>query len=119
MNEPQIINYKNKQVVFLDYSKLKTQKDIIELIDKGSEYIKNQPKKSVLSLIDANNMHFNRTIKNYLQFNVRENSPYVKRTAVYGISGLLSIMFNGLLEFSKRDIKTFNSKEEALEYLIG
>lgn len=64
-------------------------------------------------------MFFNNDLKKYFEQKVKGNAPYVKSSAVIGMTGLISIMYNAFVSMTGRNIKSFKSKEEALEYLVS
>ncbi|MFA9389845.1 MAG: hypothetical protein ACERKD_08550 [Prolixibacteraceae bacterium] len=119
MRKPEIITYKGKTIVFLDYSNLKTSNEIIALIDEGSTLIRSKPVNSVLSMVSVQNMYFNNEVRNALQENVKMNNPHVKKSVVYGLNGLISVMYNSFIKFTGRNMKSVKTKEEALEYLVS
>lgn len=119
MRKPEIIQYKGHQVIYLDYSNLKDKEEIIRMVFDGSELIRSQPLNTVLSLVNMENMFFNNEIRNVITENVKKNTPHVKMSAVYGLNGLISIMFNSFLRMSGRNVKSFRTREDALEYLIS
>jgi hypothetical protein len=119
MKEPEIIHYKGKSIIYLNFTNMRNKDEIIALEDKGAEYIRKQAPNSALTLTNMENMFFNNEIKSYFADVVKGNAPYVKAGAVLGMSGLISIMYNAFLQMTGRNIKAFKSKEEALEYLDG
>ncbi|HPR33070.1 MAG TPA: hypothetical protein PLK12_13290 [Prolixibacteraceae bacterium] len=119
MKEPEIITYKGKTIVYLDFTNMKNKDEIIALENKGAEYIRRQAPKSALTLTNMENMFFNNELKSWFADMVKGNAPYVKAGAVLGMSGLISIMYNAFLQMTGRNIKAFKTKEEALEYLVS
>lgn len=119
MRTPQIINYKNHAVVYLDFSNLRSTDEINDLIGKAITEIRRRPLKSVLTLTNIDGMYFNNTIFSVFSKYVRENSPYVKASAVVGMTGLISIMYNGFVKVTGREVKAFRSETDALEYLAN
>jgi hypothetical protein len=119
MRTPQIINYKNHAVVYLDFSNLRSTDEINDLIGKAIAEIRRRPLKSVLTLTNIDGMYFNNTIFSGFSKYVRENSPYVKASAVVGMTGLISIMYNGFVKVTGREVKAFRSETDALEYLAN
>ncbi len=119
MRTPQIINYKNHAVVYLDFSNLRSPDEINDLIGKAIAEIRRRPLKSVLTLTNIDGMYFNNTIFSVFSKYVRENSPYVKASAVVGMTGLISIMYNGFVKVTGREVKAFRSETDALEYLAN
>jgi hypothetical protein len=47
------------------------------------------------------------------------NAPWVKASAVIGVSGLLQVALIAVTRFSKRNILAFSTKEEALDWLAA
>ncbi len=119
MRKPEIIYYKGNSVVYLDFSGMRNNDEIIQLEDEGSAYIRKQPLGTVLTLTNMDGMYFNNQLKSYFEGIVKLNAPHVKRGAVIGMNGLISIMYNAFLAVTGRSIKSFRSKEDALEYLIS
>ena len=119
MRTPQIINYKNHAVVYLDFSYLRSTDEINDLIGKAIAEIRRRPLKSVLTLTNIDGMYFTNTIFSVFSKYVRENSPYVKASAVVGMTGLISIMYNGFVKVTGREVKAFRSETDALEYLAN
>ena len=118
MRNPEIIQYKGHEIIYLDYSNLRDRDEIVQMIIDGSELIRSKPLNSVLSLVNMENMFFNNEIRNILSDNVKKNTPHVKMSSVYGLNGLISIMYNSFLKLSGRNVKSFKTREEALEYLL-
>lgn len=118
MRKPELFIHEGHEIVFLDFSNLKNKDEIIQLILDGAKVIRSKPKNSVLSLVSIENMFFNNEIRAAFTDNVKNNNPYVKRSTVYGLKGLILIMLKSFLTLSGRDLKSFNNKEEALNYLI-
>lgn len=80
-------------------------------------YIHGQPLMSVYSLASIEDMHFNTTIKDMFNELLKSNKPYVKASAIVGVTGLKQIVFNGIMKISGRDVKAFSSIAEAKDWL--
>lgn len=119
MKKPELINYKGKSILYLDFSNMSKADEIIKLEDEGAEYMRKQALNSVLTLSNMENMFFNNDLRKYFEEMVKGNAPYIKSSAVIGLTGLISIMYNAFVKITGRNIKSFKSKEEALEYLIS
>jgi len=117
MRKPEIIHYKGKDVVYIDLSNLKSNDEIIQLEKQASEMIRSRPVKSVYTLTNMEGMFFNNDIKSFFEDAVKHNAPFVCCGAVIGLSGLITIFYNAFLKITGRNIKSFRTKEEALEYL--
>jgi hypothetical protein len=119
MRKPEIINYKGKSIVCLDFTGMKNKEEIMRLESDGANYIRSQPVNSVYTLTSMEGMFFNNELKKYFEDTAKGNSPYVIAGAVIGMTGLISIMYNAFVTVTGRVIKSCKNKEEALEYLAG
>ena len=102
-----------------DFTGLKPGKEFLDLIEEAEKLIRNQPKDSILAVFDATDSQFNNenpeTVKQFTQ----ENTPYIKAASVVGIEGLLKIVLKSVSKFSGREFHLFNTREEAMEWLIA
>jgi hypothetical protein len=119
MKKPEIITYQEVEIIYLDFTNMKRESDILRLEDDGSKLIKKQAFNSALTLTNMDGMYFNNTIRNHFIQRVKENTPHVKASAVIGLNGLIAMMYNSFVVQSRRNVKLFRKKEEALEYLVS
>ncbi len=117
MRKPEIISYKGVDILYLNFENLKKTESIIALDSAGAEYIRKQKINSVLALSNLQNMHFNNEIRNHFIEVEKDNGPFIKATAVYGLNGLITFMFEDFLKKTKRNINVFDTRKEALRYL--
>jgi hypothetical protein len=80
--------------------------------------VSSRPFGSVRTLVDITGMHFNKQTIRFVQELAKRNAPYVIRSAVLGVDGLRAIGYQAVVSFSKREIKIFAKREEALAWLI-
>lgn len=113
-----IHNY--RQVVFIDFSNLTSYNmpEILKVVEQAKTIIRSNPPNSVLTLTDFEGMFFNKEILDLMIQYVAENKPYVKASAIIGASGLRKIAVNSAEKFSMRDLHIFDSKQEALDWLV-
>lgn len=119
MRKPEIIRYKSVDIIYLDFTNMKNQNEILRLEDDGAELIQKQKFNSALTLTNMNGMFFNNEIRNHFSKVVKANEPFVKAAAVIGLTGLISIMYKSFIAITGRNIKLFKTKQEALDYLAG
>jgi vesicle coat complex subunit len=117
MRKIEIIHHKGIDIVYQDFSNLKKAEEIKAVVDSGIAYIRKQVPKSVVTLSNMDGMYFNNDLFNYFASAVKGNDPYVISSAVFGLNGLISIMYNGFVKLTGRQVKSCKSKEEALDYL--
>lgn len=119
MGKNNIIYHNGVKIYHLDLSNLKTEAEIGAVLSESKTYIHAQPKSSVFSLVTVTGMHFNNNIKDLLVNVVKSNKPFVKASAVVGVEGLLKVMFNGFMNLSGREVKSFSTLEQAKDWLVS
>jgi len=102
----------------MDFSNIKSINEISAVMDEAIAQLRKQPKNSVHALTDLTNMTFSNEIKNSFAVFLSGNKPYVKKSAVFGMSGIARIVFNGLMKITGRDVRAFEKAEEAKEFLV-
>jgi hypothetical protein len=113
------MEHKGKKVFYMhlgteDPQELKDITSQIELI------YEKEPPKSILCLCDVGGIGIKPESIQILKNFTKHNEPYAKMTAILGVEGLKVIIFNSLLAFTRRkNLILKNSREEALEWLIG
>jgi hypothetical protein len=113
----QFIEHMEKRVLFINYADC----DITMLkavTEEMHRVISREPLKSVLTLNDVTGTGFDSESVAVLKSKVAANAPYVKRAAVIGISGLQRLIYEAVQRFSQRNIPVFDSREEALTWLV-
>jgi hypothetical protein len=113
----QFITHRGKRVLSINYANcdvamLKTVAEDMHRV------ISREPLNSVLTLNDVSGTSFDQESVEVLKSKVAANAPYVKRAAVIGISGLQRLIYEAVQMFTKRTIRAFSSREEALNYLV-
>lgn len=119
-----IINYKGKNIVYIDYTDFakdkSTQKEkTMRLFSSATEEYQKHPAKSVLGLVNVENVYFDMDILNMFKNARGKHEPHTKKEATLGIKGLAKAGYNFIYGLNGSDIrKAFNTKEEALEWLV-
>ena len=107
----------DKKVLLLDFSNLFPGETVNSLVEKAKSIIHVQPPKSVLTLFDATDVHFDRESMQLMKDFAATNKPYVRAGSVVGVKGLLVMFLNAVNKFAGRDLKPCNTREEALDWL--
>jgi len=115
----QYLTVNTKTILYVDYSELKNPEEIINILDQTAKEIRNKPAESVLILSNFTNISFNKELTAAMKEFVAKNKPYIKKSAVIGIDGLIAIVFKSLVTLTGRKINDFKTKEEALKFLAN
>ena len=74
---------------------------------------------SILYLTSVANLKFStRCLNQFNQF-AKVTKPYDKASAILGATGLVKIMYDSYAKLFGKPIRAFNSREEALEWLVN
>ncbi len=114
---PRIIYYNQKRIVYINFSNLKKPEEIYTLMADATRFISANLPKSVMTLTNLSGMHFNNEIFNRFISYVKTNSPYVKTSAVVGMSGMMQIFYNSFTKLTGRNVKAFSTELEAKKFL--
>jgi hypothetical protein len=113
------INHKNKQVLFIEYHDCKKVDDYLRLLDDiKEEFLKT--KGVWLTLHDfSNGFGNNEFMKKANQYAKEYFNTRPAKNAAIGVTGLKRILMQGYNLIVKDKIVPFNTKEEALDYLVS
>ena len=81
--------------------------------------ISGQPLKSVRTLNDLDGAEFTNEGVKVLSELAARNAPYVVRAAVIGIKGMRYFAYQTVVSVTKRPLKLFSDRQEALDWLAG
>jgi hypothetical protein len=114
------IIYKDKTIIYVDYSGFGSSKEkIIALIKEATAEYKKHPFGSVLSLINIRSTMFDIDILNIMKNAKAETIPYEKKIAIIGMEGLQKAAYDFIVCLTQKGIiKAFQSSQEAKEWLI-
>jgi hypothetical protein len=71
-----------------------------------------------LTLTDVTDMEINPEIIQAFKDFTLYDKPYIRASAVVGIRGLMKIAYNAVMAFSGRRIPCFDTRDEALAWLM-
>jgi hypothetical protein len=112
------IDYAGRRVLFIDYSHCDVAM-LKAIAEEGHRVIARERPGSVLTMNDVSGTAFDKESVAVLQAKVAANAPYVRRAAVVGINGLQRLIYEGVQAFSRRRIPHFQTRQEALSWLIN
>lgn len=107
------------KVFYIDFTNLQSEHEIEAVLYESKSVIRSQPQKSMVNLANIEGMHFNNRIKELFVEYVKGNAPYVRHSAIVGVNGLKRIVFNGVMKLSGRDVRCFDSADDARKWLAG
>jgi len=90
-------------------------KKIAEMVPK---FVGKYPKGSVLLLADFTGAHFDRETLTALKESTVFDRPHLEKSAWVGTESLPKVFYENIKSFSQRELPTFKTLEEAMDYLV-
>ncbi len=114
------IIYKNTEIIYVDY-RMKTLIEMEALLTDSLVKVKDAVDKDSFFylLIDMRGVPVTKEFLSKLTEGAKEYVPFVAKSAVLGISGVKRLFFEMYVLFTKSSMRSFQEKEEALEYLAS
>jgi len=113
----QIITHSGKKIVYVDLSGSKAS-ELPAKIAEAKRLIESQPRESALILTNVTDVELNSDSSHIMKDFSTHNTPYTRASAVVGIEGLKKIIYAGIQRVTGRNIPTFNTIEEAKDWLV-
>ena len=111
------IAHRGKNILLVDLSNCSAAevKRISELVPK---FVTSHPKGSLLLLADFSGAEFDRETLTIMKEAAVFDRPHLKKSAWVGTDNLPKVFYEHLKVFSQRDLPTFKTREEALDWLV-
>jgi hypothetical protein len=111
------ITHKGNQILLIDATNC-SPKQLEEMSRLVPSYVTAEPKGSVLLLADVTGAKLDKKAMELLKPALVLDRPHVKRSAWVGTESIPKVFFEQLKAFSQRDLPSFKTREEALEWLV-
>lgn len=111
------VTFRNQQVLLADCSDCSPE-ELAAVIDDVPKHVTVHPHGSVLLLADFSRSVFTKETVEHLKIAAVFDRPHVKRSAWVLTQNLPKALYESVRTFSGREIATFETREEALEYLV-
>jgi len=118
MGSTQIVSYKGKEIFITDVSKCQPEESS-QVFEEAIQKITKLPLKSVLLITDSTDAVYNSESSATTKHFSSSISAHVKGSAVVGADSMKKIMISTLRLLTKRDIKTFDTREQAMDWLVN
>ena len=115
----EFILHKGAQILDLDVRGSKNVDQNIAAFRLAQEMAIKEPLKSLRLLTDVTHTHYTTEAVNILKEFSKATTPYMKASAVVGVTGVKWIIVQSLIKLTGRDIKLFDTRENAREWLAG
>jgi hypothetical protein len=115
-NRIRFVRHRGKLILLIDISHCKPR-EILTLADEVQRQIAKHPHNSVLTLTDFTGAQFDKVVATRVKELLVLDRPYIKRSAWVGTESLPKVYYENFKSFSQRDLPTFKTREEAMDWL--
>lgn len=112
------IEHKGKQVLEIDYSHA-TAHQMLLLLEHVRVTIARHSRESLVTLADFTGAEIDRTVATKMKEVLTLDRPFVKKTAWFGTESIPHAFMESFHTFSRREIATFKTRDEAVEWLVA
>jgi hypothetical protein len=111
------IEHRGKQILLLDFSQANAQ-EMQLLLEYVRVTVARHGHKPLVTLADFTGSVVDRTVATRIKEVLTLDRPFVKRTAWVGTEIISHAFMENFESFSQREIVTFKTREEAMDYLV-
>ena len=112
------VEHKGKQILLVDISHC-TSTEVAKIALLVPSYVTSEPRGSVRLLADFTGAEFDRIAIDRLKESAVFDRPHLKRSAWVGIEKLPKVFYEHIKNFSQRDLPTFETREQAMDWLVS
>ena len=113
-----LVTHKDKKILLFDFTSC-TPDEIGKLCDDIRKTVTRQPRNSVLALADFTGAKFTREAVMHMKEVLVFDKPHIKRAAWVGVDSMPKVFYDAVKNFSRRELPSFKTREEAMEWLAG
>lgn len=111
------VKHKGQAIFLIDFSHCKG-KEMLPLLDQVRADVARHAPGSVLTLADFSDAQVNKAVATKIKEVLVLDRPYVKKSAWVGTDSLPHVFYENFKNFSQREIPTFETREEAMDWLV-
>lgn len=119
MERVSFIKHKDRDILVVDISDIRNVNESIATLQSGTRLIQTQAPKTVLLLTNVTDARYDTAGADAIKTYSKENTPFIKASAVVGVSGIKRLIFNTIIKITGRKIMPFDDVEAAKEWLAG
>jgi len=110
--------YKGQAIFVIDFSEC-SNKEILLLLDQVKSSVERHAPASLLILSDFSGTKIDKQVATRAKEVLVLDRPYVKKSAWLGTESIPRVFYDNFKNFSQRELPTFKSREDALEWLVS
>lgn len=112
-----LVDHRGEKVLLVDFSN-RSANEVEKIARVVPDYVTVNPLASVLVLTDFTRASFDRDALRALKETAVFDKPFVRKAALLGVEYLPTSFYDELKSFSRRELLSFRTREEALDWLV-
>ncbi|HEY6372817.1 MAG TPA: hypothetical protein VIX37_19730 [Candidatus Sulfotelmatobacter sp.] len=112
------VKHKGQAIYVADFSRC-SGKEMMVLLDLMRADISRHAPGSLLTLADFTGAQIDKNVSTKAKEVLVLDRPYVKKSAWVGTESLPKVFYEHFKNFSQRELPTFKTREEAMDWLVG
>lgn len=112
------IEHDGVPILYQDFRGLQRVEDAQAAFEQSRAAVLAAAAGGVLILTDFTGSRFNAQMVEAAKALAAQNKPYVKASALVGLSGLQTVLFTGVNQSAEREIQWFNDVDSAKQWLV-
>lgn len=118
MDRIRFVTHQGQRILLLDFTGC-TAEEVAEISDHVPEIVTREPSGSVLVVADFAGAEFSRDAVERIKIATALDRPHIKRAAWVRTENLPKTLYDAIRSFSAREFPVFDSREEAMNYLVS
>lgn len=118
MDRIRFIEHRGHRILVLDYSDIRDPQQALEAIEAGRRLVATQPPRSLLLMTIVRGARYNADVLQAMKNLAAHNAPFVKASAIVGLSALHRAAYRTVLLFTRRNIPAYETEQEAMDWLV-
>ena len=111
------ITHKGKQILLVDLTHCLAA-EVLKIARIVPTHVMREPRGSVLLLADFTGAEFDREAITSMKESAVFDRPHLKKSAWVGTKNLPKVFYEHIKQFSQRELPTFKTREEAMNWLV-
>jgi hypothetical protein len=116
-NRLRFVEHKGQAILLIDFSQCQGR-DMLLLLDQVRADVARHQPETVLTLADFTGAKIDKEIAIRIKEVLTLDRPYVKKSAWVGADSLPHVFYENFKSFSRRDFPTFETREQAMDWLV-
>lgn len=113
------IHHAGHRILYFDLTEIDRPDTVLPVLERAKALVRQEPARSVLTLTNVRNLRFNASGVAAFKAMVEHNRPYIRASAVVGLSPLHRVIYMAVVRLAGRTIPTFDDEASAKAWLVG